>query len=98
MQELPNNKETNNCYVTSLTDQINFRKEENDQKYNNSNLSENQSYFSKQSEKQEFIFPKKGSQEKIKKNTQDFTPSNRFSVLATENAFDFQPPSLTIDL
>ena len=39
-----------------------------------------------------------GSQEKIKNNTQDFTTSNRFSVLATENASDFQLPSLTIDL
>ena len=29
IQELPNNKETNNGYVTSLTDQINFLKEEN---------------------------------------------------------------------
>ena len=61
-------------------------------------LSENQSYFSTQSEKQEFIFPKKVSQEKIKSNTQDLTTSNRFSVLARENVSDFQPPSLTIDL
>ena len=61
-------------------------------------MSENQSYFSKQLEKQEFIFPKKVSQEKIKSNTQDLTTSNRFSVLARENASDFQPPSLTIDL
>ena len=29
IQELPNNKETNNGYVTSLTDQINFLNEEN---------------------------------------------------------------------
>ena len=29
IQELPNNKETNNGYITSLTDQINFLKEEN---------------------------------------------------------------------
>ena len=29
IQERPNNKETNNGYVTSLTDQINFLKEEN---------------------------------------------------------------------
>ena len=36
-------------------------------------------------------------QEKIKSNTQDLTTSNRFSVLARENASDFQPPSLTID-
>ena len=61
-------------------------------------LSENQSYFSTQSEKQEFIFPKKVSQEKIKSNTQDLTTSNRFSVLTRENVSDFQPPSLTIDL
>ena len=61
-------------------------------------LSENQSYFSKQSEKQEFMFPKKVSQEKIKSNRQDLTTANRFSVLARENASDFQPPSSTIDL
>ena len=29
IQELPNNKETNNAHVTSLTDQINFLNEEN---------------------------------------------------------------------
>ena len=82
IQELPNNKETNNGYVTSLTDQINFLKEEN--KIRNTIiqiLSENQSYLSKQSEKQEFTFPIKVSQEKIKSNTQDLTNSNRFSVL-----------------
>ena len=49
-------------------------------------MSENQSYFSKQSEKQEFIFLKNVSQEKSKSNTQDLTTSNRFSVLAGENA------------
>ena len=65
IQELPNNKETNNGYVTSLTDQINFLKEENKTKNAIIQiLSENQSYFSKQSEKQEFIFPKKVLQEK----------------------------------
>ena len=54
----------------------------------------NQSYFSKQSEKQEFIFPKKVSQEKTNRNTEfdykknlttkkntDLTNSNRFSAL-----------------
>ena len=61
-------------------------------------MSENQSYFSKQSEKQEFIFPKKVSQEKIKSNTQDLATANRFSILARENASDFQPPSLTMDI
>ena len=97
IQELPNNKETNNGYVTSLTDQINL--EENKTKNTIIQiLSENQSYYSKQWEKQEFIFPKKVSQERIKSNTQDLTTSNRFSVLARENASDFQPPSLTIDL
>ena len=66
MQELPNNKETNNGYVTSLTDQINFLKEENKTKNTIIQiLSENQSYFSKQLEKQEFIFPKKSS---VRKN------------------------------
>ena len=34
----------------------------------------------------------------MENNTQDLTTSNRFSVLARENASDFQPPSLTIDL
>ena len=63
IQELPNNKETNNGYVTSLTDQINFLKEENKTKNTIIQiLSENQSHFSKQSEKQGFIFPKKVSQ------------------------------------
>ena len=58
IQERPNNKETNNDYVTSLTAQINFLKEENETKNTIIRiLSENQSYFSKQSEKQEFIFP-----------------------------------------
>ena len=33
-----------------------------------------------------------------KSNTQDLTISNRFSVLARENASDLQPPSLNIDL
>ena len=67
MQELPNNKETNNGYLTSLTDQINFLKEENKTKNTVIQiLSENQNYFSKQSEKQEFIFPKKVSQGKNK--------------------------------
>ena len=95
IQELPNNKETSNGYITSLTDQINFLKEENKTKNTIIQiLSENQSYFSKQSEKQEFIFPKKVSQEKIKSNTQDLTTSNRFSVLAREYASDFQ----TIDV
>ena len=98
IQELPNNKETNNGHVTSLTDQINFLKEENKTKKTIIQfLSENQSYFSKQSEKQEFIFPKKVSQEKIKSNTQGLTTSNKFSVLARENASDIQPPSFTID-
>ena len=54
----------------------------------------NQSYFSKQSEKQEFIFPKKVSQEKTNRNIQfdykknlttkkntDLTNLNRFSAL-----------------
>ena len=61
-------------------------------------MSKNQSYFSIQSEKQEFVFPKKVSQEKIKSKTQDLTTANRFLVLARENASDFQPPSSTIDL
>ena len=70
IQELPNNNETNNGYVTLLTDQINFLKEENKTKNTIIQiLSENQSYFSKQWEKQEFIFPKKVSQERIKGNT-----------------------------
>ena len=48
IQELPNNKETNNSYVTSLTDQINFLKEENKTKNTIIQISsENQSYFSK---------------------------------------------------
>ena len=69
IQELPNNNETNNGYVTLLTDQINFLKEENKTKNTIIQiLSENQSYFSKQWEKQEFIFPKKVSQERIKGN------------------------------
>ena len=69
IQELPNNNETNNGYVTLLTDQINFLKEENKTKNTIIQiLSENQSYFSKQWEKQEFIFPKKVSQERIKSN------------------------------
>ena len=60
----------NNDYVTSLIDQINFLKEENKTKNTIIQiLSENQSYFSKQSEKQEFIFPKKVLQKKIKSNT-----------------------------
>ena len=51
MQELPNNKETNNGYLTSLTDQINFLKEENKTKNTVIQiLSENQSYFLKQTE------------------------------------------------
>ena len=79
IQELPNNKETNTGYITSLTDQINFLKEENKTKNTIIQmLSENQSYFSKQSEKQEFMFPKKVSQEKIKSNRQDLTTANRF--------------------
>ena len=66
IQELPNNNETNNGYVTLLTDQINFLKEENKTKNTIIQiLSENQSYFSKQLEKQEFIFPKKSS---VRKN------------------------------
>ena len=45
IQELPNNKETNNGYITSLTDQINFLKEENKTKNTIIQiLSENQSY------------------------------------------------------
>ena len=96
MEERPNRKETNNGYIT---DQINFLKEENKTKNTIIQISsDNQSYFSKQWEKQAFIFPKKVSQEKIKSNTQDLTTSNRFSVLATENVSDYQPPSLTIDL
>ena len=67
IQELPNNKETNNGYVTSLTDQINFLKEENKTKNTIIQiLSENQSYFSKQSEKQEFIFLKNFCRKKLK--------------------------------
>ena len=77
MQELPNNKETNNGYLTSLTDQINFLKEENKTKNTVIQiLSENQSYLSKQSEKQEFILPKKVSQEKKLKVTQLKVTSN----------------------
>ena len=70
IQELPNNNETNNGYVTLLIDEINFLKEENKTKNTIIQiLSGNQSYFSKQWEKQEFIFPKKVSQERIKSNT-----------------------------
>ena len=77
MQELPNNKETNNGYLTSLTDQINFLKEENKTKNTAIQiLSENQSYLSKQSEKQEFILPKKVSQKKKLKVTQLKVTSN----------------------
>ena len=77
MQELPNNKETNNGYLMSLTDQINFLKEENKTKNTVIQiLSENQSYLSKQSEKQEFILPKKVSQEKKLKVTQLKVTSN----------------------
>ena len=77
MQELPNNKETNNGYLTSLTDQINFLKEENKTKNTVIQiLSESQSYLSKQSEKQEFILPKKVSQEKKLKVTQLKVTSN----------------------
>ena len=67
IRECPNNKETNNGYLTSLTGQISFLKEENKTKNTVIQiLSENQNYFSKQSEKQEFIFPKKVSQGKNK--------------------------------
>ena len=59
MQELPNSKKTSNGYVTSLTDQINFIKEESKAKNTIVQiLSKKQSYFSKKSEKQEFIVPK----------------------------------------
>ena len=86
-------------YLRSSTDQINFLKEENKTKNTIIQiLSENQSYFSKQSEKQEFILLKKVMQKKIKISTQDLTTSNRFSVSARENASDFQARSLTIDL
>ena len=45
IQELSNSKETNNGYVTSVTDQINFLKEENKTKNTIIQiLSENQSY------------------------------------------------------
>ena len=89
IQERPNNKESNNGYVTSLTDQTNFLKEKDKTKITIIQiLSENQSYFLKQSEKQQFIFPKNVSQEKTKSNTQDLTTSNRFSVLAREIASD----------
>ena len=65
IQELPNNKETNNGYLTSLTNQRNFLKEENKTKNTIIPvLSENQSHLSKQSEKQELILPKKVLQEK----------------------------------
>ena len=48
---------------------MNFLKEENKTKNTIIQvLSETQSYFSKQSEKQKCIFPKKVSQEKIKSN------------------------------
>ena len=57
--------DTNSYYVTSLIDQINFFQKENNTKNTIIQiLSENQSYFSKQSQKQEFIFPKKVSQKK----------------------------------
>ena len=50
MQELPNKKETNNGYASSLTDPINFLKEENKTKNTVIQiLSENRSYFSKHS-------------------------------------------------
>ena len=49
-------------------------------------------------EKQEFVFPKKVSQEKTKSNSKDLKTSNRFLVLARENASDLQWLSLAIDL
>ena len=99
IQERPNNKETNNGYGTSLTDQIYFLKKENKTKNIIIQiLSDKESYLSKQWEKQEFIFPKKVSPEKIKSNTPDLTTANEFSVLARENISTLQPPSLTIHL
>ena len=59
-------------------------------------LSENWSHFSKQTQKQEFIFPKKVSQEKTESFAKDLTASNRFSVLARENASNLSPSSWTI--
>ena len=67
MQELPNNKETNNGYVTSLTDQINFLKE--DSKTKNAIiqvLSENQSYFSKHGKNKNSYFLKKFLKKELK--------------------------------
>ena len=99
IQERPNNKETNNGYGTSLTDQIYFLKKENKTKNIIIQiLSDKESCLSKQWEKQEFIFPKKVSPEKIKSNTPDLTTANEFSVLARENISTLQPPSLTIHL
>ena len=67
MQELPNNKETNNGYLTSLTDQINFLKEENKTKNTVIQiLSENQSYFLKQTETKNSYFLKRFRRKKLK--------------------------------
>ena len=66
IQERPDNKETNNGYVTSLTKQINFPKKETKTKNTIIQiLSENQSYFSKQSEKQIINFRKIHISEKV---------------------------------
>ena len=87
----------NNDCATSLTDQVNFLKKENKTKKTIiQTLSENQSYFSKQLEKQEFIFPKNVLQEEAKSNAKDLVTSNRFSFLARENASDLRL-SLAID-
>lgn len=81
--------DTNIDHVTLLIDQINFLKEENNTKNTIIPvLSENQSHLSKQSEKQELIFPKNVSLEKIESNTEDLT----------KNASNLQPPFLNIDL
>lgn len=62
---LPNNTETNNDCVMSLIDQTNFLNEEN--KTQNAIIQILLENFSKQLQKQEFIFNKKAWEEKTKR-------------------------------
>ena len=65
----------------SLIDRINCLKEKSKSRSTIIQiLSENQGHFSKQLQKQEFIFPKKVSQEKTESNAKHLTTSNGFSV------------------
>ena len=67
IQERPNNKESNNGYVTSLTDQTNFLKEKDKTKITIIQiLSENQSYLLKQSENNNSYFLKMFRRKKLK--------------------------------